>query len=337
VAMAQPALRDHQSWSTKEPNSQSGRLAEVEDIASRRARSASFAASSRPVDLARLDTDFTELAIRFDADQGSLWCGFEHASRPCFTPQLLNDIARLQTQLKSFYSRPTVEQPLPLRAVIWHSPLQGMWNLGGDLMLFIRLIREGASEELRRYAHACVNTVYQNWTKLDCPFLTIALVQGDALGGGFEAALTNDVIIAEQQSKFGLPEILFNMFPGMGAYSLLCRRMDGVRAEQIIRSGRLYEAEELAEWGLVDLVVPEGKGPAAVHDYLDRNRRRLKVWTALSQVKRRCQPIGYDELIDVTDLWVDTAICLDDADLRRMERLAMAQQRRHARSRLAES
>jgi DSF synthase len=332
VAMAQRALIDRQSQSMNDSRSKNAGLAEVEDLALRRARSASSAASPLPIDLMRLDQDFTELTLRFDADQTSLWCGFKHTDRPCFTPALLNDIARLQTRLKGLYSRPLVGQDPP-RAVIWHSPLHGMWNLGGDLMLFIRLIREGAGDELRRYAYACVNTVYQNWTKLGSPFLTIALVQGDALGGGFEAVLTNDVIIAEQQSKFGLPEILFNMFPGMGAYSFLCRRMDGVRAEQMIRSGRLYEAEELAEWGLVDLVVGEGEGEGAVRDYLDRNRRRLAVWSALSQVGRRCQPVSYDELIDVTDLWVDTAMALEDADLRRMERLAIAQQRRHQRAR----
>lgn len=332
MAMAQPALLDRRSRSIKESRSENGGPAAVEDFALRRARSTSSAASSMPVDLTRLEENFAELTVRFDADQASLWCGFKHTDRPCFTPELLNDIARLQTQLKELCSRPMFGHPPP-RAVIWHSSVNGMWNLGGDLMLFIRLIREGAGEELRRYAYSCVNTVYQNWTKLGSPFLTIALVQGDALGGGFEAVLTNDVIIAEQHSKFGLPEILFNMFPGMGAYSFLCRRMDGIRAEQMIRSGRLYEAQELAEWGLVDLVVGKGEGPAAVRDYLDRHRRRLRVWSALSQVKRRCQPVDYDELIDVTDLWVDIAMGLDDADLRRMERLAIAQQRRHVRAR----
>ena len=62
--------------------------------------------------------------------------------------------------------------------------------------------------------------------------MTVALIQGDAIGGGFEAMLTNDVVIAERTAKFGLPEILFNLFPGMGAHSFLKRprrRPDGAR------------------------------------------------------------------------------------------------------------
>ncbi len=199
--------------------------------------------------------------------------------------------------------------------MVWASNAPDSWNLGGDLALFIELIRAGDAERLRRYAHDCVDVVYQNLCKLGLPLLTIALVQGDALGGGFEAVLTNDVVIAERGAKFGLPEILFNMFPGMGAYSLLCRRLDGSRAQQLILSGRLYEAEELLQMGLLDLVVEPGEGPAAVRQYLMRNERRLGVLNALSEVRRRCQPVGYDELIDVTDLWVATALALDDADL----------------------
>ena len=60
---------------------------------------------------------------------------------------------------------------------------------------------------------------------MDLPILTVALIQGDAVGGGFEAMLTDDIVIAEQGAKFGLPEILFNLFPGMGGYSFLRRKV----------------------------------------------------------------------------------------------------------------
>ena len=146
--------------------------------------------------------------------------------------------------------------------------------------------------------------------------------------------MTNDVIIAERGSRMGLPEVLFNMFPGMGAYSLLCRRLDCVRAQQMILSGRLYETEEPEELGLVDLVVDKGwrRRRARVPRAQPTAPRHL---LALSRVRQRCQPITYEELIDVTDVWVETALGLDQADLRRMEHLVRAQERRHARTRPA--
>lgn len=277
-----------------------------------------------------LDASLVNVGVRLDRSDGTLWCGFRHPERPAFTPGLLRDLAFLQRRLRRHAD--LLGDAFPVRSVVWHSTAPGIWNLGGDLTLFVELIRAGDHEALRHYARACVDAVWRNWTKLEVPVLTIALVQGDALGGGFEAVLTNDVVIAEEGSRFGLPEALFNLFPGMGAYSLLCRRIPPARVEEMIRSGKIYEVEELADLGLVDQVVPAGEGVAAVRTYLDRNARRHRLLRTLAQVRRRCQPLAYDELTDVVDLWVDAAMALDPADLRRMERLVAAQRRRHVRT-----
>jgi DSF synthase len=313
---------------------QYSKVARLEHFVGRRSSDYRYRADPGPFDPHRLNEEFDELTIRFEPEQNALWCLFNHTERPCFTRRFLDQIVRLQTRLRHGLTA-TASADMPLRTLVWGSSFPGIWNLGGDLELFTRLIRANAAEELRSYAYACIDAVYQNLTKMDLPLLTIALVQGDALGGGFESALTNDVIIAERGSRMGLPEVLFNMFPGMGAYSLLCRRLDGVRAQQMILSGRLYETEELEELGLVDLVVDKGAGAAAVREYLERNRRRHSTLLALSRVRQRCQPITYEELIDVTDVWVETALSLDEADLRRMEHLVRAQERRHARTRPA--
>ena len=307
------------------------KVARLEHFLGRRSPEHRHRAGCSPFDPHRLDEEFDLLTIRFEPDQGTLWCMVNHPERPCFTSQLLDQIRTLQTRLRRGLA--PLNHDLPVRTIVWGSTCPGIWNLGGDLALFTRLIRARASAELRSYAYACVDAVYHNLTKMGLPLLTVGMVQGDALGGGFEHVLTNDVIIAERDSRMGLPEILFNLFPGMGAYSLLCRRLDGVRAQKLILSGRLYEAPELEELGLVDLVVGQGEGPAAVREYLERNRRRHGTLLALSRVRQRCQPVTYEELIDVTEVWVETAMGLHEADLRRMEHLVRAQLRRHARTR----
>jgi DSF synthase len=314
---------------------QYGKVARLEHFVGRRSPEYRHRADPGPFDPYRLNEEFDQLTIRFEPENHALWCMVNHPERPCFTTRLLDQIRTLQTRLRLGLAQASIRDDLPVRTIIWGSTFPGIWNLGGDLALFTRLIRTGAAADLRSYAYACVDAVYQNLTKMGLPLLTVGLVQGDALGGGFEHALTNDVLIAERNSRMGLPEVLFNLFPGMGAYSLLCRRLDGVRAQKLILSGRLYDAAELEELGLVDLVVDEGEGPAAVREYLERNRRRHGTLLALSQVRQRCQPVTYEELIDVTDVWVETALGLDEADLRRMEHLVRAQERRHARARPA--
>jgi len=62
--------------------------------------------------------------------------------------------------------------------------------------------------------------------------------------------------VAEKNAKMGLPEIMFNLFPGMGAYHLLCRRLPAVKAEQLILSGHTYSADELHEMGVVTASSP---------------------------------------------------------------------------------
>src|SRR5260221_14556362 len=123
------------------------------------------------------------------------------------------------------------------------------------------LIKARDRDALAHYAAMCLDNLYPRIHNYSCPTLTtISLVQGDALGGGFECALTSDVIIAEESAHMGLPEMLFNLFPGMGAYSLLSRRVGTREAERMIQSGRVMTARKLHEIGIVDVLAKDGEG-----------------------------------------------------------------------------
>ncbi len=270
---------------------------------------------------------WNELSVRLEPQSNSLWCWMEPRNAPSYTPALLEDLADVRRTLHGMFERAEPGKP-PFRYYVGASKLQGMFNLGGDLGHFLACIRSGDREALRRYAYKCCDLVYGSAVGLDLPIVMINLVQGDALGGGFEAALASDLIVAERRAKFGLPEILFNLFPGMGAYSLLSRRLDGTRAERIITSGRLYTAEEMHEMGLVDILAEDGTGEEVVRDWIRRNGRRHSIQCTLRAVRNRVSSLDLKELYDVTDLWVDAAMALDDADLRRIERLQSAQTRR---------
>ncbi len=149
--------------------------------------------------------------------------------------------------------------------------------------------------------------------------------------GGSEGALSFNVLIAERSARLGLPEVLFNLFPGMGAYSFLSRKLDSARAERMILSGRIYTAEELYEMGVIDILAEDGEGTQAVKKYIAANGRRRHVRHALSRAARRVNPLTLDELRDVTKIWVDTALGLHPSDLRKMRRLATAQSHRMKR------
>ncbi|AYN39726.1 enoyl-CoA hydratase [Streptomyces dangxiongensis] len=93
---------------------------------------------------------------------------------------------------------------------------------------------------------------------LELPMPTIAAVHGFALGGGFELALSCDLIVADRTAVVGLPEVSVGVIPGGGGTQLLPRRVGAARAAELIFSARRVEAAEAAELGLVDRLVGEG-------------------------------------------------------------------------------
>jgi DSF synthase len=155
-------------------------------------------------------------------------------------------------------------------------------------------------------------------------------VQGDALGGGFEAALSCQTIVAEKGVGMGFPEVLFDLFPGMGAYSFLCQRVSPKFAEEMMLNGTVYSSDELHKIGIVDVLVPKGEGIAAVHQVIRRNHRFSHARAAMDRVREICRPVSLHELMQVTEAWVDTAMQLGDKSLRTMERLVRAQEKRPA-------
>lgn len=277
----------------------------------------------------------SEFDVHYEAEEKLLWCYFDFSGRPCFTPAVLEQAQRIQSLVHGLSSDASAEEQ-PVRYLVLASRTPEVWNLGGDLALFAELIRSGDRGGLARYARSCCEVGYTNATLYDLPILTIALVQGEALGGGFEAVLSSNVIIAERGARFGLPEILFNLFPGMGAYSFLARRIGPGLTERMLLSGEIYSAEQLHALGVVDVLAADGGGVDAVYAYIGRGGRRHHAHCAVRQARQIVQPVTFDEMMRIADLWVDAAFKLSDADLRKMLRLAAAQDRRRARGMPAE-
>ncbi|MEW4466658.1 crotonase/enoyl-CoA hydratase family protein [Parasphingorhabdus sp. JC815] len=279
-----------------------------------------------------LSHNFNEIDLRFDKTDQIFWCYMNQKSRPSYTYELGDEIQQVQDWVHTNYAIDGRHAVDPLRYFVCASHTPGIYNLGGDLKHFADCIRRSDLGALKKYARTCVHMQYANSIGFGAPIITMALVQGDALGGGFEHALAFDILVAEKSARLGLPEILFNLFPGMGAYSYLRQRLSRRETEQFILEGKLFSAEELYDMGVVDILAEDGKGEEAIVEYTRQNRKRFHAERAVYKARRLANPVTIDELLDITDMWAETALYLEEADVRKMERLAMAQERRITRS-----
>lgn len=270
-----------------------------------------------------VSNEYADLKVQFNNKERIVWSFMHSGPRPCYTPQLLSNLQNMLNDIKIQCTSMT-----PVEYLVVGSLVDKIYNLGGDLDLFASYIAENSREKLQEYAYSCINLVYACTNQIEHDVTTIALVQGSALGGGFEAALSCHYIVAEQSAQFGFPEILFNLFPGMGALTYLSRRVSMRDAEQLILSGKQYSAVELYDMGVVDLLVEDGQGINAVNDFIDNHRTQQRARIALQKAKMRSTFISYNELRDIADIWVDTALQSNSNDLEVMQRLVKIQNRK---------
>jgi DSF synthase len=241
---------------------------------------------------------------------------FSPIGRPCFNLDLLQELDSAQQILKT-----TDIEPSHLLVM---SSSKGVFSFGGDLGLFTRLIRTKDLQGLTRYMKLCIDVLMS--TSYQQKMEKVAVVQGIAFGGGFEAALSCSTIIAEKSAVFGFPERLFNLFPGMGAYSFLIQRVSPSIAKRMITCERKkYTAEELYDLGIVDMVVEDGAGKDAAYDYIDNQHRFSNAYNAIREVTDYYHKVDYNGLYKIGENWVKAALKLSDRDLRKMEIIGKGQ------------
>ena len=135
-------------------------------------------------------------------------------------------------------------------------------------------------------------------------------------------------MLAQKGVKLGFPEIAFNLFPGMGGYSLVARKANMRLAEELISSGEPHAAEWHEERGLVDQTFEAGDAYLATRTFIDVIRPKLNGIRAMLRARQRVLPLSRAELMDITEDWVHAAFTIEPKDLAYMERLVMLQNRR---------
>ncbi len=264
--------------------------------------------------------NLSQISAYYEEERNVMWMMLRAQPRPCFNLELVHDILGLAQAAR--------ESGLPIDFWVTGSIIPAIFNVGGDLSFFADAIRSNKRQALMSYARACVDCVHAAARGFDTGAISLAMVEGTALGGGFEAALAHHFVLAQNDARMGFPEIAFNLFPGMGGYSLVARKASMRLAEELIGSGESHTAEWHASRGLVDHLFEPGDAYVATRTFIDTIRPKLNGIRAMVRARQRVMKCSRAELMEITEDWVDAAFTIEEKDLAFMERLVMLQNRR---------
>ena len=268
-------------------------------------------ALSRPYRYVKLEwnADFAMVTVRM-------------AVRPiqCYS---LAAMAELQQVFNDITAHPGL-----VRHFVMASDVQGVFNFGGDLSLFVLLVRAHDLDSLRLYARRCIDLVWWWENAASLGVHTTALVQGDALGGGTRIGSPASHGDLRARRPSWIPGGPLQSVPGNGGWNLAIRRGGFNVANDLVLSGQIYTADQLFRRGLVDIVVEDGDAPQALERMVHAMEPRFRGTMAALQARRVAAPISHEMLLTIVDHWAVTAMSLNTRDMRLMERLARAQVRK---------
>jgi DSF synthase len=260
----------------------------------------------------------------FDASLETLWCFRAATASRSVTMSQLRETRAVDEKLAAGSFGAVKFKLLGSRQV-------GTFCLGGDLAFFASCIERRDRSSLAEYAALAAKAIWANvcGSPPRGP-RTVALVQGEAQGGGFEAALSCNTLIAEEGTSFGFPEPLFGMFPGMGGQLLLETRLDHSVAARMVSESNRYPAALLHQIGVVDYLCPRGEGLQFATELLTEIRERPDGDAAKRMELRQelLDALDYGVLAGSIDRWVEQAFTLDARHLRSMRYIMEMQQRK---------
>ncbi len=154
------------------------------------------------------------------------------------------------------------KDPAPPKVMILHSSLKNGFCAGANLReLNDGLIDSSSDASTEQQLRQFIDRIHRVADQIDqAPLITIGVVHGTVFGGGFELALTCDMLIAEKSARFAFPESRLGLIPGFGGIPRLEREVPNAVIRDLLFSGRSIRASRAHELGWVAQLVNNGQG-----------------------------------------------------------------------------
>jgi len=250
--------------------------------------------------------------FEYEDDIKTLWVTFGDGYVPRMTVEFLENFLE-ETPKAVNDTRPN--------AIVFKSKHPAIFNLGGDLEFFLKYHKDFFN--MSYYTNLCLSCVDLIQGGADNYAHTFSIVEGECLGGGFEAALACDQIIATPKAVFGFPEAAFGLFPGMGGYPLVAKHSDEAKAFEIVRGDRSYNACDLRG---TEIVKRNTDKPAHLTREIIRAWDNKDAgWKHAQKIRKLNRIVPRKTLDTVADYWVQCVLKLSDENIDKLSKIRRAQ------------
>ena len=189
-------------------------------------------------------------------------------------------------------------------ALIVSSELASGFSAGADLRELYRRSQEMKKNDALKGVRDYLERIHRVMNKLDeTPLTSIAAVHGVTFGGGFELALTCDLIIADKMARFCFPELRLGLIPGFGGIPRLKRDLGNAVVRDLLLTGRSFNATKAQQVGFVSQVVGEGEALKAARATATQLKKFDRNTAAAA--KKFIKPIPYEELKQEIDIFCE--------------------------------
>jgi len=189
-------------------------------------------------------------------------------------------------------------------ALIIHSQIKSGFCAGADLRELYLRSKSMEQSEAAKGVRDFLERIHHVLNLIDAsPLTTIAAVHGVTFGGGFELALTCDLIVADKMARFCFPELRLGLIPGFGGIPRLKRDLGNAVVRDLLLTGRSFNATKAQQIGLVSQVVGEGESLRAARATAAQLKKFDRATAAAA--KRFIKPIPHEELKREIDLFCE--------------------------------
>ncbi len=258
-----------------------------------------------------------QLKLEYEPPIKTLWVTIAPEPKPVFTLGLVDSVSRLQKAIVALWGGEDYgRSPIRFFAYRAKGPI---FTFGGDLDFYPSTASAGATARPCRNTHDSRSKA--SWAMPPAsrePRSRWRRSRGKGIGGGIDAPLSCNLVIAEEQTSFSYPEVKFNHFP-VASVAVLSQRIGTRAAHRLLSTGAEFTAAEFEALGALDATAASGQGEAWLRKYasetMPMHAARLGLYEAFH--RRRAEEFR-SELVALAAAWTDHMLRLSPMEISRL-------------------